>query len=229
MAQERAEKKKATSSLVFPGRKGPLTDIRDSLDGACNRAGVPRIHVHGLDLPPIIRPSALGEDRRFFPPGTGRELGRGNVFQRTVRTDRVVLLPPTFDPPTGICKVCEAVHTGHPDKLDKVASNNRRMVHAGTNDIRGRRGAARSNCDEIFCISRIGAHSGTLPLHCPTSQGGFTSAREFGAGFHTPRHRRQGHHTIRLPRENGPHHLLVHLVLPMLRRTRFSPRCLRPP
>ncbi len=40
--------RKVKSSLVFPGRKGPLTDIRDSLNGACERAGVPRIHVHGL-------------------------------------------------------------------------------------------------------------------------------------------------------------------------------------
>lgn len=30
------------------GHGGPLTDIRDSLDAACKRAGVPRIHVHGL-------------------------------------------------------------------------------------------------------------------------------------------------------------------------------------
>ena len=49
MAQERAEKRKVMSSLVFPGRKGgPLKDIRDSLNGACKRAGVPRLHVHGL-------------------------------------------------------------------------------------------------------------------------------------------------------------------------------------
>lgn len=36
------------NSLVFPGRKGPLTDIRASLNGACERAGVPHIHIHGL-------------------------------------------------------------------------------------------------------------------------------------------------------------------------------------
>ncbi|MBI5576961.1 MAG: tyrosine-type recombinase/integrase [Deltaproteobacteria bacterium] len=49
MARERAEKKKVKNSLVFPGRKeGPLTDIRDSLNGACKRAGVPHIRVHGL-------------------------------------------------------------------------------------------------------------------------------------------------------------------------------------
>lgn len=48
MAWERAEKRKVKSPLVFPGRKGPLNDIRDSLNGACNRAGVPHIRVHGL-------------------------------------------------------------------------------------------------------------------------------------------------------------------------------------
>jgi integrase len=48
MARERAEKRMVDSSLVFPGRKGPLTDIRDSLKGACERAGVPHICIHGL-------------------------------------------------------------------------------------------------------------------------------------------------------------------------------------
>jgi integrase len=48
MAKARAEKKKVNSSLVFPGRKGPLNDIRESLNGACKRAGIPHIHVHGL-------------------------------------------------------------------------------------------------------------------------------------------------------------------------------------
>jgi hypothetical protein len=40
MARERAEKRKVESSLFIPGRNGPLTDIRDSLKGACERAGV---------------------------------------------------------------------------------------------------------------------------------------------------------------------------------------------
>ena len=48
MAWERAEKRKVKSSLVFPGRNGPLNDIRESLNGACKRAGVPHIRVHGL-------------------------------------------------------------------------------------------------------------------------------------------------------------------------------------
>jgi integrase len=48
MARERAEKRKVKSSLVFPGRNGPLTDVRDSLKGACERAGVPHICIHGL-------------------------------------------------------------------------------------------------------------------------------------------------------------------------------------
>ena len=36
------------STLVFPGRKGPLNDVRESLNGACKRAGVDHIRVHGL-------------------------------------------------------------------------------------------------------------------------------------------------------------------------------------
>jgi integrase len=48
MAWEKNEKRKEKSYRVFPGRKGPSTDIRDGLNGACDRTGVPRIHVHGL-------------------------------------------------------------------------------------------------------------------------------------------------------------------------------------
>jgi len=48
LAKIRAEKRTVKSSLVFPGRNGPLNDIRDSLNGACARAGVPRVHVHAL-------------------------------------------------------------------------------------------------------------------------------------------------------------------------------------
>lgn len=48
MAKACSEKRSVKSSLVFPGRKGVLNDIRDSLNGACARAEVPRIHVHGL-------------------------------------------------------------------------------------------------------------------------------------------------------------------------------------
>jgi integrase len=48
LAKVRAEKRSVKSSLVFPGRKGPLKDIQDSLNGACARAGVPRVHVHAL-------------------------------------------------------------------------------------------------------------------------------------------------------------------------------------
>ena len=49
MAWERNEKRKEKSTLVFPGRKGGhLTDIRGGLNGACDRAGVPHIRVHGL-------------------------------------------------------------------------------------------------------------------------------------------------------------------------------------
>jgi len=37
-----------TSQLVFPGRKGHLGDIRVCLNGACDRAGVPRVRIHAL-------------------------------------------------------------------------------------------------------------------------------------------------------------------------------------
>jgi hypothetical protein len=37
-----------TNQLVFPGRKGHLNDIRGCLNGACDRAGVPRVRIHGL-------------------------------------------------------------------------------------------------------------------------------------------------------------------------------------
>ena len=48
MAWERSEKRTVKSTLVFPGRNGPLNDVRESLNGACKRAGVPHIRVHGL-------------------------------------------------------------------------------------------------------------------------------------------------------------------------------------
>jgi integrase len=49
MAKERAAKKTVISSLVFPGIKGgPLNDVRESLNGACKRAGIPHIRVHEL-------------------------------------------------------------------------------------------------------------------------------------------------------------------------------------
>ena len=36
------------SQLVFPGRKGCIGDIRDGLNHACDRAGIPRVTVHQL-------------------------------------------------------------------------------------------------------------------------------------------------------------------------------------
>ncbi len=48
IAWARAETRKVKNTLVFPARKGALTDIRESLNGACARAGVPHIRVHGL-------------------------------------------------------------------------------------------------------------------------------------------------------------------------------------
>jgi integrase len=48
-ARKCAEKKPVKSPLVYPGRKGdPLNDIRERLNGASKRAGIPHIHVHAL-------------------------------------------------------------------------------------------------------------------------------------------------------------------------------------
>jgi integrase len=38
----------STSTLVFPGRIGYIGDIRDGLNNACARAGVPRVTIHQL-------------------------------------------------------------------------------------------------------------------------------------------------------------------------------------
>lgn len=43
------ELRRGEEPLVFPGKDGkPLTDIRAGLNGACDRAGIPRVHIHGL-------------------------------------------------------------------------------------------------------------------------------------------------------------------------------------
>jgi integrase len=47
-ANRRNEKRVPPSSLVFPGRKGYLGDIRDGLDHACDKAGIKRVTVHQL-------------------------------------------------------------------------------------------------------------------------------------------------------------------------------------
>lgn len=47
-AQRRNAKRKEPSGLVFPGRKGHIGDIRDGLNHACDRAGIPRVTVHQL-------------------------------------------------------------------------------------------------------------------------------------------------------------------------------------
>lgn len=86
MAKERAEKKKMTNSLVFPGRNGgPLIDIRDSLDGACRRAGVPHIHIHEARVAFV---ESLGELSITL-------LSSGDIFlQVTHRVSARVLISP---------------------------------------------------------------------------------------------------------------------------------------
>ncbi len=46
--REMNEKRTVKSPLVCPGRKGHLVDIRIGLNDACDRAGIPRIAIHGL-------------------------------------------------------------------------------------------------------------------------------------------------------------------------------------
>jgi len=47
-ANRRNEKRVPPSSLVFPGRKGYLGNIRDGLNHACDKAGIKRVTVHQL-------------------------------------------------------------------------------------------------------------------------------------------------------------------------------------
>jgi hypothetical protein len=47
-AYRRNQKRVPPSKMVFPGRKGYLGDIREGVNHACDRAGIPRVTVHQL-------------------------------------------------------------------------------------------------------------------------------------------------------------------------------------
>jgi len=105
MGRERAENKKVKSSLVFPGRNGgPLTDIRDSLDGACRRADVPRIHVHGLRHTFGSQMAMAGADPSAIMKAMGHagikttmiyvSLGKSHIREQVERLNGILGSPP---------------------------------------------------------------------------------------------------------------------------------------
>jgi len=102
-AQARAEKRKVKSSLVFPGRKGPLKDIRDGLNGACKRAGVPRLHVHGLRHTFGSQMAMAGADPFAIMKAMGHadikttmiyvSLGKSHIREQIEKLNSIRLLP----------------------------------------------------------------------------------------------------------------------------------------
>ena len=104
MAQERSEQRNVKSSLVFPGRKGgPLNDIRDGLNGACRRAGVPRIHVHGLRHTFGSQMAMAGADPFAIMKAMGHadikttmiyvSLGKSHIREQVCKLDRLAISP----------------------------------------------------------------------------------------------------------------------------------------
>ena len=104
MAQARAEKRSVKSSLVFPGRKGVSNDIRESLNGACARAGVPRNHVHGLRHTFGSQMAMAGADPFAIMKAMGHadmkttmiyvSLGRSHIREQVEKLNTIPLLPP---------------------------------------------------------------------------------------------------------------------------------------
>src|SRR4030065_51525 len=104
MAWERSEKRNVKSSLVFPGRKGPLNDIRESLNGACQRAGVPHIRVHGLRHTFGSQMAMAGADPFAIMKAGGQtdikttmiyvSLGKSHIRETVERLNAIRLLPP---------------------------------------------------------------------------------------------------------------------------------------
>ncbi|MBE0568750.1 MAG: site-specific integrase [Deltaproteobacteria bacterium] len=103
MAWARSEKRKAESTLVFPGRKGPLNDIRDSLNGACKRAGVPHIRVHGLRHTFGSQMAMAGADPFAIMKAMGHtdikttmiyvSLGKSHIREQVSKLDRITIPP----------------------------------------------------------------------------------------------------------------------------------------
>jgi len=104
MAWERAEKRNVKSSLVFPGRKGPLNDIRESLNSACKRAGVDHIRVHGLRHTFGSQMAMAGADPFAIMKAMGHtdikttmiyvSLGKSHIREQVEKLNGIRLLPP---------------------------------------------------------------------------------------------------------------------------------------
>ncbi len=104
MAWVRSEKRKVESNLVFPGRNGPLNDIRDSLNGACKRAGVPHIRVHGLRHTFGSQMAMAGADPFAIMKAMGHtdikttmiyvSLGKSHIRDQVEKLNTIRLLPP---------------------------------------------------------------------------------------------------------------------------------------
>jgi len=105
MAWVRSEKRKMESPLVFPGRKGPLNDIRDSLNGACKRAGVPHIRVHGLRHTFGSQMAMAGADPFAIMKAMGHtdikttmiyvSLGKSHICEQVEKLNTILPLLPT--------------------------------------------------------------------------------------------------------------------------------------
>jgi len=103
MALERSEKRLVKNSLVFPGRKGVLNDIRESLNGACARAGVPRIHVHGLRHTFGSQMAMAGADPFAIMKAMGHadmkttliyvSLGKSHIREQVEKLNTITLIP----------------------------------------------------------------------------------------------------------------------------------------
>jgi integrase len=104
MAWEHAEKREVKSSLVFPGRKGPLNDVRESLNGACKRAGVPHIRVHGLRHTFGSQMAMAGADPFAIMKAMGHtdikttmiyvSLGKSHIREQVEKLNAIRLRPP---------------------------------------------------------------------------------------------------------------------------------------
>jgi len=103
MAWTRSEKREVKSPLVFPGRKGPLTDIRDSLNGACERAGIPHIRVHGLRHTFGSQMAMAGADPFAIMKAMGHtdiqttmiyvSLGKSHIREQVEKLNAIPLIP----------------------------------------------------------------------------------------------------------------------------------------
>ncbi|MCL5885369.1 MAG: tyrosine-type recombinase/integrase, partial [Deltaproteobacteria bacterium] len=90
-----------------PGRNGgPLTDIRDSLNGACKRAGVSRIHVHALRHTFGSQMAMAGADPFAIMKAMGHSdikttmiyvsLGKSHIREQVEKLNAIRVLPSSY-------------------------------------------------------------------------------------------------------------------------------------